>query len=540
VNLQLEIQQQRTTRNTYRPSLIHLIQRGACLAGLLALSTLGITGCQKGDTAAKVAATQAKQEVPIQVSVTKARTGSIQQVAQVTGVLNSLNDVVVGVKIAGKIQDVFVREGDKVSVGQVVAQQDPADLKAQYDQQVANLAAAQTKLDQARVAYKNAQTTLTITEAQTQSAVRQAQAALDVARQEAQVIKVGARLQERQQAQENVASAKADRDKARADLKRYQQLYKENAVSAQQLDQAQAAADSADANYNRYTQALSLIQEGSRPEDIRRAQSSVEQANQSLVTAQANRDQVSLRRDDVATAAAGIASAQAGVAQAQAAVRLAKQGVNDSVIRSPIDGVVAERKVEPGMQLGAGKDVMRLVSLTQVFFDAQLPEAQFAQVNIGFPVDVTIDAVGTRHFQGTVTKIYPVASAQARSFTVRIQIKNEGNRLRPQMFARGQIVLATHPNAVLVPRDAVLDAADGVGRVFVVVDDKSTRGLTHGETSGAKIAEERKVKLGFSNPQDTEIATGVKSGDQIVTIGQSQLQNNTPVQTNPTNTDQPQ
>ena len=68
--------------------------------------------------------------------------------------------------------------------------------------------------------------------------------------------------------------------------------------------------------------------------------------------------------------------AQAGVVQVQAAVRLAKQALNDSVIRSPIDGVVAERKVEPGMQLIAGKDVMRLVSLTQVFFDAQLPEAQ--------------------------------------------------------------------------------------------------------------------------------------------------------------------
>lgn len=503
--------------------------RRAGVAVILALSVLGIAGCRKPDTAAKVAATQAAQEVPIQVSVTKARTGSIQQVAQVTGALNSLNDVVVGVKIAGKVQDVFVREGDRVVQNQVVAQQDPADLKAQLDQQTANLAAAETRLDQARVAYKNAQTTLTLTEAQTQSAVRQAQAALDIAKQEALVVKAGARQQERQQAQENVASAKADRDKARADLKRYQELYKQNAVAAQQLDQAQAAADSADARYNSAIQALSLIQEGARQEDIRRSQAAVEQANQALVTAQANRNQVSLRRDDVATAQAGIASGQAGVEQAQAAVRLAKQGVNDSVIRSPIDGVVAERKVEPGMQLGAGKDVMRIVSLTKVFFDAQLPEVQFAQVQVGYPVDVTIDAIGNRHFKGVVTKIYPVASSQARSFTVRIQIQNEGNLLRPQMFARGQIVLATHPRAVLVPRDAVLDAIDNAGRVFVVVDGAK-----------GKTAEERKVKLGFANAQDTEIAAGVKPGDQVVIVGQSQLQNNTPVQINPTTPDQAQ
>jgi HlyD family secretion protein len=509
---------------------------------LLALSALGIAGCQKGgDAPPKVAATQAAQQVATQVSVTKATVGPIQQVAVVTGALNSLNDVVVGVKLAGKIRDVYVREGDTVRAGQVVAQQDPADLQAQYDQQVANQAVAETKLDQAKVALKNAETTLknaettlTLTDAQTKSAVRQAAAALDIAKQEGQVIKVGARLQERQQAQENIASAKADRDKARADLKRYQTLYKQNAVAAQQLDQAQAAADSADARYNSMMQAYSLIQEGSRPEDIRRAQASVEQANQLLVTAQANRDQVVLRRADVDTAQAGIASAQAGieqakagVEQAKAAVRLAKQGLNDAVIRSPIDGVVAERKVEPGMQLGAGKDVMRIVSLTNVFFDAQLPEVQFAQVNPGQVVEVTIDALGGRHFQGAVSKIYPVASTQARSFTARIQLKNEANLLRPQMFARGRIVLATHPRAILIPHDAVLDVNGDTGRVFVVTGDGKEQ-----------KARETKVKLGFATAQQYEITDGVKAGDTVVSVGQAQLQDNTPVQVIPAGPDQ--
>jgi RND family efflux transporter MFP subunit len=486
---------------------------------MLALSLVGMGGCRSGDSAAKLAATKATQPVATQVSVVTAKIGPIRQIAQVTGSLNSLNDVTVGVKIAGKVRDVFVREGDTVRAGQVVAQQDPADLQAQYDQQTANLAAAQTKLDQSKVALQNARTTLQLTDAQTKSAVRQAQAALDIAKQEAQVVKLGARTQEREQAQENIASAKADRDKARADLKRYQELYKQNAVAAQQLDQAQAAADSADARYNSAMQAYSLIQEGARPEDIRRAQAAVEQANQAVVTAQANRDQVAMRRDDVETARAGIAAAQAGVEQAQAAVRLARQGINDAVIRSPIDGVVAERKVEPGMQLGAGKDVMRIVSLTDVYFDAQLPEVAFAQVIPGMIVDVTIDALGGRHFQGVVSKIYPVASTQARSFTVRIKLANERSLLRPQMFARGQIVLATHPRAVLVPRDAILDATETTGRVFVVVNDGK-----------GKKAKEVKVTLGFSDPQQFEITSGVHAGDQVVTVGQSQLQDGTPVQ----------
>ena len=67
------------------------------------------------------------------------------------------------------------------------------------------------------------------------------------------------------------------------------------------------------------------------------------------------------------------------------------------------------------------------------------------------------------------------------------------------MFARGEIVLNTHPHAVLVPRDAVLDNTGTTGRVFLV------RG---------KTAKEQQVKLGYANMQDVEITSGVQAGDQ--------------------------
>lgn len=498
----------------------------------LAASALGLlSGCRGGSKAPAPSATPASaQNAATLVTVAPAHIGSISDVAQVTGALNSLNDVVVGVKLAGKIVAVYAREADIVRAGQIVAQQDPADLQAQLDQARANLESARTKLAQARAAYQSAETNVTLTDAQTRSAVRQAQAGLDVARQQSLVVQRGARTQERQQAVDTLNSAKADRDsaranrdKARADLKRYQDLYRQQAVAAQQLDQAQAAANSAEAalsaaeaRVGNAQQAVSLIQEGSRPEDIRRSQASVEQANQGLITAQANRDQLALRRADLETARAGIAAAQAGVAQSQAAVRLAEQGLNDAAIRSPITGVVAERKVEPGMQLGAGKDVMRIVDLKSVYFDAQLSESQYAGVSSGQVVDVTIDALPGRTFQGTVSKIFPVASSTARSFTVRIKLNNEGNALRPQMFARGQIVLATHRNAVLVPREAVLDSVGSQGRVFLAVNNKAV---------------ERKVKLGYQTIKDQEITSGVKAGDLVVVVGQSQLQNGVSVQT---------
>jgi HlyD family secretion protein len=508
----------------------NLTARHACSLSVVALSVFSIAalgGCGKkpaepaavpGGKAASV------QAAPIQVSVTPVKIQPMSDTANVTGALAALNDVTVSVKIAGKMAAVYFREGDLVRAGQVVAQQDTADLQAQLDVQRANLLSAQTRLSQAMVAVKDAQTNLQLTQDQVASSIKQAQTGVGTANEQLAIVKQGARAQERQQAEESVRTAKADvdsavadRDRARKDLKRYQSLARQGAIAPQQLDQAQAVSDSADARYlasqsryNAATQSASLVQEGNRPEDIRKASLAVEQAKEVLVTALANRNQINLRRADLETARVGIQSAQAGINQAQAAVRLAEQAQHDASVVSPIDGVVAERKAEPGMQMTIAKpDVLRIVSLNNIYFDAQLTEAQFAEVRVGMPVAVTVDARPGKTFQGTVAKIFPVASAQARSFTVRITLVNSGNLLRPQMFARGRIVLTTHPNAHVVPRDAVLDPNGSSGRVFVVKDGK---------------ADERKVKLGFTNVQFAEVVSGLEVGDEVVTSGQGQIQ----------------
>jgi len=486
-----------------------------------------LAGCHRGGQAAAPPATaqRAAQQLATEVSVTPARTATISETAEVTGSLSALHDVTVGVKNGGKVVAVYAREGDMVRAGQTVAQQDTSDLQAQLEQQQANLASARTKLEQAKVAYQNALTTLQWTKDQTSAAVRQAEAALEAAKEQAAVVKEGARPQERQQAQETVAAAKAERDQARSDLKRYEDLYRQQAISAQQLDQAQSVADSAEARYNSAVQALSLIQAGSRPEDIRRAQAAVDQANQALAAAQSNRDQVNMRRADVDTARAGILAADAGVHQAQAALQLAEQAIRDAAIRSPITGVVAERKVEPGMQLTTVKpDVMRIVALDAIFFDAQVSETQYAAIRAGQLVTVTVDALPSRAFHGVVSKIYPVAST-ARSFTVRISIRNEGNLLRPQMFARGRIDLATHNNAIVVPHDVVLDYSGTGGRVFVAVSKPT-----------GTVAEERKVRTGFETPRTIEILSGIRPGDRVVTSGQAQLQDGDKIQVLPGST----
>ena len=519
--------------NTQYTNRIKGFSKPLTLAVLLAacLPLALLSGCHGGDKAAadEKAKAAAAKNAGVQVVVTPVKTQSISETFDVTGSLNSPDDVMVGVKSNGKILNVYFREGDRVRRGDVVAEQDPVDLRNQLTLQIAsrtqaqaNLDTARTKLTQAKAAYDNAVTNLTLTKEQTVSAVKQAQAALDAAKEQESITKQGARAQERQQAQDTLDAAKADRDKARSDLKRYEGLYRQQAISAQQLDQATSARDSADANYSKAAAALNLIQAGNRPEDIARAQSAVEQANQSVITAQSNRNQVALRQADVETARAGIASAKAGIeqatgalAQSNASVRLAQQALRDSRIISPIDGIVQERKVEPGMQVVTAKaDVMRIVSLGRLFFDSVLSESQYARITAGMangylPVTVTISALPGKTFQGKVYRVFPVASA-ARSFTARIAILDGGDLLRPQMFATGSITLVTHPNALVIGRDAVLEQNGNAGFVMLAQNG---------------VAKKQAIKTGILNGSKLEVTSGLKAGDPVITTGQGQLQN---------------
>ena len=495
------------------------------LSSGLALLSLGfvLQGCGKPAKTDKPSSTEAGQSAGAVVVIQNAISQDINKNVEVTGSLTALQDVVVGARSLGRLAFVYPHEGDTVRAGQIVAVMDRADYDSQIRSANANLQSAINKkrqsevlLSQAKNQYQQAKTTLDYTDKTTRTAIAIAQSQVQAAQEHLSVIKQGARAQERKQAEEQVASAKANYNKAQADLKRYQTLYREQAVSASQLDSMQSAFDAAQASYNSAQQALSLIREGARPEDIRTAELVVQQAQDSYRKAQADRDSVALRRGDVASAKVGIESAkagidaaQAGIAQAQAAVKIAQEALNNSYIKSPIDGIVAERRNEPGAQLGNGGAVMRIINPQSVYFQATLSENQYADLRINQSVNVTVDALPGRTFHGHVTRVLPVASS-ARSFTVRVDITPD-SRLRPQMFARGSILVATHHNAIQVKKDGIIfDPATNAASLFVAENGKAVK---------------RDVKVGYTNPQYTEILSGVAMGDKVIISGQNGLQN---------------
>ena len=159
--------------------------------------------------------------------------------------------------------------------------------------------------------------------------------------------------------------------------------------------------------------------------------------------------------------------------------------------------------------------MLRIVSLKTVYFEAQLPETHYSSVHVKQAVEVTVDALPGTSLRGVVTNIYPVASNTSRSFTVRISLTSPDKRIRPQMFARGRILLGTHAKALTVPRESLLDDVTTSARIFLFSEGKAV---------------ERNVTLGFRDLLRVEILSGLHQGEKVVTIGQSQLQNGDKVQ----------
>ncbi|HVK04687.1 MAG TPA: efflux RND transporter periplasmic adaptor subunit [Armatimonadaceae bacterium] len=452
------------------------------------------------------AAAQQVSASPVRVGTSQER--SVERAISVTGSVQALKTVNLAPKLSARVVSIAGREGNTVSAGQVVVQQETADLKRQVEQARANLQAAQARVAQA-------ETTARLQVTQNDTGVRNAEEQLRSARAQLALAKKPQRTQEVAVAENNVAQAQANYDRARVDRDRYATLVKEGAVAQSVYDQYATQEQVARAALDSAKQQLAIAREGGRAETVRQSESAVAQAEQQVRLARANRQQVDVRQDEVK-------AARAAVAQARAALGVAQQALSDASVRSPIDGVIADRMTEPGQLASPGSPVLQIVDLSTVYFEAQVAETDLAAVRPGQPVSVRIAAFPGRTFAGRVQRIYPTGSTQSRTFVARIVVPNSGSALKPGLFARGSVV-AEKRESVVVPRDAVLLTLDGdqdpnapqTGRVFVVDDG---------------VARERKVTLGLSTPDGLSVeVSGVEPGRQVVVSGQRALKDGDPV-----------
>jgi RND family efflux transporter MFP subunit len=190
---------------------------------------------------------------------------------------------------------------------------------------------------------------------------------------------------------------------------------------------------------------------------------------------------------------------QAVLLQRRSELELARQQRADTVIVSPIDGAVSERRASVGEFLAAGAPVVTVVKLHPLRLRLTVPERDATAVRVGQTVVVTVDGVAGES-RGRVARISPAISEQNRTLLVEAEVPNEGGVLRPGAFARADIVLSGDLRVVTVPATAVVTFA-GVEKVLTVDKGRTV---------------EVRVTTGRRRGDRVEIASGLTAGASVV------------------------
>ena len=517
-----------TALKTTRNDTMTTKRAASALTGLLLIAALAGAGCgQKQEATHKPGIGDPGGSIPVQVATVQS--GTIAQTVPVTGNIQALQDVQLSARAAGRVIAVNYREGQVVRAGQVVVQQDTTDLQATVRAAQANVGQAQANVSSNLAKLAQARTNYTLQVQTAKQAVAQAQGQVANARQNYLKIKGGSRPQQVLQGQNQVLLAKANLDNALTVLTRNKNLFAQGAIAKSDLDTAQTNYDVQVQTYKNAQASLSLTQEGNQSEDIAGAQATLQSQQANLRTAIANVQNVQVRRDDITAAQAAVQQAKAAVQQQTATLAFDQQQVANAYIRSPIDGIVAAREVEPGQVASPGTNLMRIVGLGSVYYEPTISETDFASTAVGNAVTVQVDALPGHAYQGKVSAVYPAASATNRVFTLRVTVSNPNNELRPGMFARGSIITRVARNVPVVPATALIPVASQAGFEANASSDAPIAAGT--QTSAQEVvvvgpnnvAQPRPVKIGIQNQQQAQITSGLQSGERIVIVGQQGL-----------------
>lgn len=254
---------------------------------------------------------------------------------------------------------------------------------------------------------------------------------------------------------------------------------------------------------------------------VRRGQVLVTMDNSEAARLKVNLDQIQ-REYNRATQLLKIGSGtQAQVDQLKAQLDASRTQYNNvienTVLRSPVSGVVTARNFDPG-DVTAGQPVLTIGQITpDVKIIINVTEADRAKFHAGMPVDVTFDAFPGESYAAKVSRIYPAVDPQTRTFQAEVLIPNKGEKFFPGMFARVSVNHGTQENVVVSDRAVVKQTGSGNRYVYVLRGDKVTF---------------NKVELGTRTDSGYEIISGVADGDTVVVAGQSRLADGVRVQLN--------
>ncbi|MGH9615983.1 MAG: efflux RND transporter periplasmic adaptor subunit [Acidobacteriaceae bacterium] len=188
-----------------------------------------------------------------------------------------------------------------------------------------------------------------------------------------------------------------------------------------------------------------------------------------------------------------------------------------SEIRSPIDGVVAERAVYPGDIASAGTPLLIVMNTSKVVVRLHIPQQQAEELKLGQPATLRVPGLD-RDVPAKVTVLSPALDPNSTTEEVWVEADNPKGKLKPGTTADVSIIARTVPNALTIPASSVLTAANGQTTVMVVKDSR---------------AYSQHVKTGIQQGTAVQIVSGLQAGEPVIVSGQYGLPDKTKVKAIP-------
>ena len=330
------------------------------------------------------------------------------------------DEILVGSKVGGRVSKVLVREGDRVQAGQVLIELERDELEARRAEVAGQIAQFQAALDQLRRGSRPEE--IARARAQAQQAVENLAMA-----------QAGPRPEEIRQARADVEAALAEARNAEGQARRFEALFAEGTISAQERDNAVSRRDTDRARLEAARQRLQLLEAGSRREEIAMAQQRAREA--AALQEQVERGP---REEE-------IRQAQAALVQAKARLEASKSQLDETVIRAPRDAVVEVLDLRPGTLVAPNKPLATLIE-PDLWVRVYIPEDKLGHIRLGEPVEVRVDSFPGRRFSGVVEQINRKAEFTPRNvqtpeervnqvFGVKVRLEDSEGLLRAGMAA---------------------------------------------------------------------------------------------------------
>ncbi|CAN5218570.1 efflux RND transporter periplasmic adaptor subunit [soil metagenome] len=417
-------------------------------------------------------------------------------------------------EVQGRIEEIYVKEGDQVTKGQPLVRLDPNQLQSNTDAQLAAFQGAENEVRVSQSQVIAAQNQL----AQSQQQLNVVQLAVDSARQQ-------------------VVSAQTDVD---SQVKNLEVAQREFQRSAQLLESGVESRLNYDAAKDRVDQAEIAV---------RNARARLQQQQLSIKDAQARvaQQNVAVRdaKRSVDTANLSVSSSQSRANQSAAQLRGQRSQRDKTLQVAPINGVIAEIPSKVGTFAVAGLSTTALLTIADmstINVEVKVDETSIDKVEVGQRAKIKVDAFGEKEIIGEVIQKTPLAVGksqtsgglstninvqEAKEFRVVIEMidltDDIKNGLRPGMSATAEITTKTVENVIAIPLQAVIEKKPDAQTTPTLQGDappapadrpKMITGVYVLDGNKAKFVE---VETGIIGESDRQIITGLKEGDEVIT-----------------------